>query len=199
MTAETDVIARTLSCLQPSTSHALRLLCAVAMACAAGCKRGPDIPSHPPRTPTAGRAELPATPPLDPATVAASHADGAWTVRGLLRADRKKLTGQQTVRGYVAALETCPPEAKACKPAPHLYLTDSADGTGQRLLVGGERDLQARGWKTGQQITAQGELGTASADGVYFAPGGMLLLTPLAPAAVDPTAGTAARPDIDAR
>lgn len=155
--------------------------CAVGMSIATACHGGPDIPEHPPRTPTAGRATLPPTPPLDPPTLAPTHPDGAWTVRGLLRADRKKLTGVQSVRGHVAAIQTCPLQAKRCQPAPHLYVTDNAEGTGQRLLVGGERDLQARGWRVGQLVTLQGEWTTASEDGVYFAPGGMLLLRPLDP------------------
>ncbi len=143
----------------------------------------PDPPAHAKRTPKPGKAELPPVPDLSPPSVPDKYPEGAWSVRGVLTADRKTLPQSIQVKGYVAALNACPLTEQACKPAPHLYLSDEAAGTGRRMLVGGERDLDRRGWKVGQQITAQGKFATSSADGVYFAPAGLLLLEPLAPSA----------------
>ncbi len=159
---------------------------AVAAACLAVLACGvPDPPAHAKRTPKPGKAELPPVPDLSPPAVPEKYPDGAWSVRGLLAADRKTLPESTQVKGYIAALTACPLTEPACKPAPHLYLSDEAAGTGRRMLVGGERDLDARGWKVGQQVTATGRFATSSADGVYFAPAGLLLLAPLAPPAAD--------------
>ncbi|MBM4342191.1 MAG: hypothetical protein FJ100_02305 [Deltaproteobacteria bacterium] len=152
------------------------VVCMAALGCGV-----PDPPAHAKRTPKPGKADLPGVPDLSPPLVPDKYPDGAWSVHGLLATDRKTLPPSLQVRGYVAALNACPLTEQACKPAPHLYLSDEEKGTGRRLLVGGERDLDRRGWKVGQQIAAQGGFASASADGVYFAPAGLLLLEPLPP------------------
>jgi hypothetical protein len=157
-----------------------------------GCQ--PAENPYPPRTPTPGKARLPPVPELHPAAVPTKHPDGAWSVQGVMSADREDRTGELRVHGTIAALEVCAMKDKACNPAPHLYLTDSTEGLGRRLLVGGERDLGTRGWKVGDRVTLTGHFATASADGLYFAPQGLLLLSPLpAPdaAVAAPTADTA--------
>ncbi|MBI5609711.1 MAG: hypothetical protein HY902_12635, partial [Deltaproteobacteria bacterium] len=121
------------------------------------------------------------TPNLDPVEAPLNYPDGALSVRGLLSADNATQAREVAVRAYVAAMTTCPPAETACKPAPHLFLSDQADRLGKRLLVGGERHLEARGFTIGQQITVKGHFATSSDDGVYFAPGGLLLLSPLEP------------------
>ncbi|MSQ84022.1 MAG: hypothetical protein EXR77_14255 [Myxococcales bacterium] len=148
----------------------------------AGCGAQAPAP-HAKRVAKAGTATLPPTPDLSPPIVPDKHPDGAYSVRGILVADKKGLPPSLQVRGYVAGLVTCPMTEMACKPAPHLYLSDDAGGLGRRLLVGGERDLDARGFKVGQNITLQGAFGTSSSDGIYFAPGGLVLLDPLLPPA----------------
>jgi hypothetical protein len=156
------------------------------LAALTGCDNGPRVAEYPPREPTAGKAELPTAPNLDPTVAPSQYPDSAWSVRGVLSADKKTLPEWLSVRGYVASLAACPVTERVCKPAPHLYLSDSKEGLGKRLLVGGERDLALRGWKVGDQITAEGKFVTASADGVYYAPAGLLLLRPMV--VQDPTA-----------
>jgi hypothetical protein len=169
------------------TRLAVGVLLATSLAVsAAGCDNGPRVAEYPPREPTPGKAELPAAPNLDPEVAPSQYPDSAWSVRGVLAADKKSLPEWLSVRGYVASLAACPVTERVCKPAPHLYLSDSKEGLGKRLLVGGERDLSLRGWKVGDQITAEGKFVTASADGVYYAPAGLLLLRPMV--VQDPTA-----------
>ena len=146
----------------------------------AGCGAQAPAP-HAKRVAKTGTAVLPPTPDLSPPLVPDKHPDGAYSVRGILTADKKGLPPSLQVRGHVAGLVTCSLTEMACKPAPHLYLSDDAGGLGRRLLVGGERDLDARGFKVGQNITVQGAFGTSSRDGIYFAPGGLVLLDPLPP------------------
>lgn len=139
-------------------------------------------PEHAKRTPKPGKAELPATPELDPPRPPVKYAeDGAYSVSGLLTSDKKSVPEELWVRGYVASISVCPITEKLCKPAPHLWLSDQADGLGRRLLVGGERDLEARHLLVGQRVSLKGRFGQSSADGVYFSPTGMLLLAPLPP------------------
>ncbi len=141
-------------------------------------------PEHAKRTPKPGKADLPAVPELDPQRPPVKYPeDGAYSVSGLLTSDKKSVPEELWVRGYVASISVCPVTEKLCKPAPHLWLSDQADGLGRRLLVGGERDLEARHLLVGQRVSLKGRFGQSSADGVYFSPTGMLLLAPLPPPA----------------
>ena len=97
------------------------------------------------------------------------------------------------LRGTVASLHPCPLTEKVCRPAPYVELSDNKTGQGRRLLVAGERDLDARHFSVGTEVTVTGRFATASADGMYFAPDGLILLDPLTPPA-DADA-TAAKPD----
>ena len=161
----------------------------------AGCEQGPRVADYPARKVTPGKAELPPAPNLEPQRAPDQYPEGAWSVRGLLAADKKALPAWLSVKGYVASLSACPSTERVWKPAPHLYLADTPEGLGKRLLVGGERDLSVRGWKVGDQITVEGKFVTASADGVYYTPAGLLLLKPLAPPAEasDPAADAGAK------
>jgi hypothetical protein len=138
---------------------------------------------HPARVVPPGHAELPAVPDLSPVQSPERYPDGAFSIRGLQAADKKTLAPEVQLRGTVATLHPCPLVEKICKPAPFLYLTDAKTGQGKRLLVGGERDLEARGWKQGQEVTLTGQFAMGSEDGTWFAPQGMLLLSPLPPPA----------------
>lgn len=175
-------------------SWSIRLRCLiglfVSVAALTGCDQGPRVADYPARQVTPGKAELPPAPNLEPQRAPDQYPDGVWSVRGLLAADKKTLPAWLSVKGYVASLAACPTTERVCKPAPHLYLADTPEGLGKRLLVGGERDLSLRGWKVGDQITAEGKFVTASADGVYYTPAGLLLLKPLPPPA-DPAAAPA--------
>lgn len=149
----------------------------------AGCQK--EERAYPPRERTSGKATLPATPDLDPKPSLKKHPDGAWTVYGIVHADAKEREGELSVRGYVAALHTCPDLSKGCKPAPYLQLTDAADHQGRRLLVGGPIDPTRDGLKMGALATMQGRYATSSPNGLYFAPQGMLLFAPPQPDADD--------------
>ena len=143
---------------------------------ATGCEKEQRV--YPARQPTAGKAKLPSTPDLDPKPPRIKHEDGAWTVHGIVHADPKAREGELRVRGYVAALHTCADLAKGCKPAPYVQLTDGADRQGRRLLVGGAFEPARDGLKVGEVATVAGRYATASRDGLYFAPQGMLLFSP---------------------
>ena len=152
------------------------------------CQSPPQMVERPKRTPTPGQANLPPTPNLNPPQAPDRYPDGAWSVRGLLAADKAKLTvvapaSQQPqtlqVRGTVASLHPCALTEKVCKPAPYLELSDNKSGQGKRILVGGERDLDARKLTVGAEVTLTGRFATSSPDGTYFAPDGLVLLAPL--------------------
>lgn len=163
---------------------------------ASACQSPPQPVERPKRVATPGTATLPPTPNLNPPQAPEKYPDGAWSVRGLLAADKTKLAGDAAavqVRATVASLHPCPVAEKVCKPAPYLELSDNKTGQGRRLLVAGERDLDARHWAVGSEITVVGKFATASPDGMYFAPDGLILLDPLPPPA-DADA-TAAQPD----
>lgn len=162
-----------------SAGRTLALAALLVGATACGVQAAPE---HAKRVPRPGKAELPATPDLDPPQPPTQYPeDKAYSVAGLLTVDKKTLADEIWVRGYVAAISVCPLTEKLCKPAPHLWLSDQADGLGRRLLVGGERDLEARHLLVGQRVSLKGRFAQSSADGVYFSPTGMLLLTPLEP------------------
>lgn len=147
---------------------------------------------YPARRAAPGTAQLPPRPDLQPPKAPQHYPDGAWSVAGLFAADAATLTGDLTVRGTIAALQVCPLTEKVCSPAPYVHLTDARNGQGKRLLVGGERDLAARNWKIGDEVTVSGTYATSSPDGIYFAPKGMVLLAPLPDA---DAAASAAGPD----
>lgn len=151
-----------------------------------GCQGAP-APVHAARVVPKDKADLPPAPDLNPPQPPDRHPDGAYSVRGLFAAPRKELPAEVLVRGTIATLHPCALTEKICKPAPYLYLTDTKTGQGRRLLVGGERDLDGRKLLVGQEVVLRGAFATGSDDGTYFAPQGMLLLTPLPP--VEPAAG----------
>ncbi len=186
--------------LQILARAVLAALASVALTAVAltGCKNDSAL-EHPARIAPAGTAELPPVPDLDPPKTPELFADGAFSVRGLQAADKKALAPEITVRGTVAQLHPCALTEKACKPAPYLYLTDSKNGQGKRLLVGGERDLDARGWQQGREVTLKGRYATGSGDGTWFAPQGMLLLTPLPLPDADASSGKPTEGGPDAR
>lgn len=163
------------------------LILAIALA---SCQKPPE--NYPVRKAAPGTAQLPPRPDLNPPKPPDRYPDGAFSVAGLFAQDPQKLVTELLVRGTIAALQVCPVSEKICRPAPYLHLTDAKNGQGKRLLVGGERDLGARGWKVGDEVTVTGTFATSSPDGIYFAPNGMVLLTPLPDS--DATAG-AAQPD----
>ncbi len=154
------------------------------------CQSPPPPVERPKRVPTAGNAVLPPTPNLNPPQAPERYPDGAWSVRGLLAADKTALAAidpasqmpvSLQLHGTVASLHACPLTEKVCRPAPYLELTDNKSGQGRRLLVAGERDLEARHFSVGTEVTVTGHFATASADGTYFAPDGLILLDPLPP------------------
>lgn len=168
------------------------LLLSAAAVLTSACQSPPPPVERPKRVPTAGTAALPPVPNLNPPQAPERYPDGAWSVRGLLAADKAKLAAidpasqapiSLQLRGTVAALHACPMTEKVCRPAPHLELSDNKTGQGRRLLVAGERDLEARHFSVGSEVTVTGHFATASADGMYFAPDGLLLLDPLPPPA----------------
>lgn len=147
----------------------------------------PPLPEHPVRVAPKVSLRLPQTPDLNPPKVPDKYPDGAWSINGLLSADKKLVVHDAlTIHGFVAQLHPCPPAEPVCKPAPFVQLTDRKDGLGRRLLVGGERDLDARHLVVGGEVSLTGHFVMSSQDGLYFAPDGMLLLSPLV--ALDPDA-----------
>ncbi|MCO4764510.1 MAG: hypothetical protein KC502_23575 [Myxococcales bacterium] len=159
-----------------ASRRALVVGCIVAAAIlTTGCK-GAGVADYPERKPTPGVASLPDKPNLDPKRSPAQYDDGAWSVRGVVESGTAGRKGEPvTVRGFVAKVKTCPEGQKVCKPAPHLLLTDRKNLRGRRLLVGGELPADVT---PGKKLTVVGKMMTASPDGLYFAPGGLLLLTP---------------------
>ncbi len=164
----------------------------VAALLTSACQSPPQTVERPKRVPTPGTATLPPVPNLNPPQAPERYPDGAWSVRGLVAADKAKLAVLDPVtqaptslqlRGTVASLHPCPLTEKVCRPAPYLELSDNKTGQGRRLLVAGERDLDARHFSVGTEVTVTGHFATASADGTYFAPDGLLLLDPLPPPA----------------
>ncbi len=156
----------------------------------AACQSPPQPVDRPKRVPTAGTAALPPEPDLNPPQAPERYPDGAWSVRGLLATDKTKLNtiapasqspASLQLRGTVASLHPCALTEKVCRPAPYLELSDNKTGQGRRLLVAGERDLDARHFSVGTEVTVHGHFATASADGMYFAPDGLVLLDPLPP------------------
>ncbi len=147
----------------------------------AGCG-SPEPQAYPPHKPTPGVATLPPTPDLHPPQPPTQYEDGAWSVTGLLGSGSAGRGAEAVlVRGYVASIKPCPDAAKGCSPAPHYMLTDREDLQGKRLLIGGDFDVARDGIVQGKPMTARGLLRTSSPDGHYFAPSGMLLLSPPAP------------------
>lgn len=170
----------------------------LALTVLSACQNHPPPPERPKRVPTPGTASLPPTPNLNPPQAPDRYPDGAWSVRGIFTADKAKLSVPDPVskqipslqlRGTVASLHPCPLTEKVCRPAPYLELSDNKTGQGRRILVGGERDLDARRdanqkpWTVGAEITVTGRFATSSPDGMYFAPDGLILLDPLPPPA----------------
>ncbi len=142
-----------------------------------GCDGGREPTPYPPRQPTAGKAVLPPTPDLDPPRPVAQYDDGAWSVAGIFESSTAGRGAESVqVRGYVAAVRPCPERDKGCSPAPHIQLCDREDLQGRRLLAGGIFDVERDGIVVGKQVTLKGRMRSASPDGVYFAPGGVLLL-----------------------
>jgi hypothetical protein len=166
------------------------LVMTAAVTLCVACQSPPQPVERPKRTPTPGQANLPPTPNLNPPQAPDRYPDGAWSVRGLLAADKKALTVLDPVtqapaslqlRGNIASLHPCALTEKVCRPAPYLELSDNKTGQGRRILVGGERDLDARHFTVGTEVTISGRFATSSADGTYFAPDGLILLDPLPP------------------
>lgn len=163
----------------------LLALCTAAACVACDGTREPT--PYPPRTPTAGKAVLPPTPDLDPPRPIAQYEDGAWSVAGVFESTTAGRAAESiSVRGYVAAVRPCPDREKGCSPAPHIQLCDREDLQGRRLLAGGMFDVERDGITVGKQVTLKGRIRSNSPDGVYFAPGGVLLLdAPAEPADSD--------------
>ncbi|GEM_PF-2995866 len=151
---------------------ALAGLCAFT---AAACEDA-KAPEYPKRTPTRGTAVLPPTPDLDPTMPPVHYDDDAYSVHGVHERGAKLPRDPINVRGYVAALHRCPDGAKRCNPAPYLQLTDAKSLQGRRLLIGGVLGKEHADLKIGSRITLRGRFMTRSADGLYFAPSGLLLL-----------------------
>ncbi len=146
----------------------------IAVLLVAGCGEQ-QRPDYPKRQTTAGTAVLPPTPDLNPKLPPAQYDDGAWSVHGVLQTGSKLPKEGLKVRGFVAAMHSCPDPTQRCNPAPFLQLTDAKSLQGRRLLVGGAIDPKRDGLKVGETATLSGKFVTRSADGLYFAPGGMLL------------------------
>ncbi len=145
----------------------------IALVAASGCD-GRGVADYAKRVPTPGTAALPDKPDLNPKQSPAQYEDGAWSVRGVLESGTAGRKGNVAlVRGFVAKVRTCAAGAKVCKPAPHLLLTDRETLQGRRLLVGGDLPAEAG---EGKRITVSGTMMTSSDDGLYFAPGGLLLI-----------------------
>lgn len=171
------------------SSHPARLpLGALACLCLiwglSGCQK--EDHSYPPRQRTKGEARLPPTPDLAPKPPLSEYEDGALSVYGVLTTGARKKDALLTVRGYVAAVHVCAPDKTICKPAPYVQLTDSDKLQGRRLLVGGAIDPARDGLKVGQRADVKGRFATSSADGLYFAPQGLLLFEPPAPPDAEP-------------
>lgn len=169
---------------------------------AAACQSPPEVAERPKRTPTPGQANLPPTPNLNPPQAPERYPDGAWSVHGLMAADKAKLAAVDPVsqqpqllelRGTVSSLHPCPVAEKVCRPAPYLEISDNKSGQGKRILVGGERDLEARHFSVGTEVTVKGRFATSSPDGMYFAPDGLILLAPLPPPDADATSSPDAK------
>lgn len=165
------------------------LLVACALGITLGACEGERKPTYAPRNRAAGTAVLPPTPDLNPKLPPASYGDGAWSVHGVLETGTKLPADGVRVRGYVAALHTCPAGVTRCNPAPFVQLTDAENLQGRRLLVGGPLDPARDALKVGQLATLAGKFVTRSADGLYFAPGGMLHFSVPEPPGDAPAAG----------
>ena len=135
----------------------------------------PQPTSYPERKKTPGTAVLPPVPDLYPKLAPVHYDDDTWSVHGVLETKGRLPKDGVTVKGYVAALHTCPEATKRCNPAPFVQLTDRQNLQGRRLLVGGAIDPARDKLKIGALATLRGKFATRSADGLYFAPGGMLL------------------------
>ena len=154
----------------------------------AACDEG-GAARYPARKRMPGTAKLPDTPELNPKLAPAQFEDGAWSIRGSLESG---VAGRGDtsidVRGFIAEIHVCEDPDKGCRPAPHLLLTDREDLQGRRMLVGGpiiagQRDAAGTVLVKGKATTVRGKIIRTSADGAYFAPGGLLFLDPPEPPA----------------
>ena len=160
---------------QPTTTvrAAGRAAATIALLAMMGCD-GQGVADYAKRVPTPGNAVLPDKPDLNPKQSPAQYDDGAWSVRGVLESGTAGRKGNVAlVRGFVAKVRTCAAGVRVCKPAQHLLLTDRETLQGRRLLVGGDLPADA---EEGKRITVSGTMMTSSDDGLYFAPGGLLLI-----------------------
>lgn len=170
----------------------------VAAACAASLAVTPLAGCDQPSEPTLSKrsklkVKLPAPPDLSERVVEVKHADGTYTVQGLLSERHAALGTKVRVRGQVVEAVGCPerpvtgpdaaessdvgppPPRTDCYPPPHVFLVDPG-ATDRRLLVGGPPGSGLETAVKGRVLTLEGDFDMVSPDGAFIRQGGLLVV-----------------------
>ena len=144
---------------------------------AAGCDSKPDKAAVSARSSV--EVALPPRPDMTRREPVTHHADGSWTVEGLLRDAGEQIGRTAKVKGKVVFVHKCPADAPGgeCSPPAHLYLADSADTPDRwQLLVTGTGSRVLQMAQEGLTLTMEGRLEMVSGDRNFIRQSGLLVL-----------------------
>ena len=133
------------------------------------------------------QVHLPESPKMEIPTIVERHADGSYTVEGLIANRAKTLNSTIRVSGYIQRKYVCKPEQQACDTPSHAVLVDDLVAPKQRLIVVGGESTIFSDLKDGDRVTLDAHYGLHDPKALFVRTEGVLILPHVDEPDVEPT------------
>ncbi len=137
-----------------------------------GCQEATTAANEEP----AVQVHLPESPKMEIPTIVERHADGSYTVEGLLVNREKTLNSTIRVGGFIQRKYVCRPNQQACDTPSHAVLVDDLTDPKRRLIVVGGETTQFASLKDGERVTLDAFYGLHDPKALFVRTEGVLIL-----------------------
>jgi len=133
------------------------------------------------------QVHLPESPKMEIPTIVERHADGSYTVEGLIFNRATALNSTIRVSGFIQRKYVCKPDQQACDTPSHAVLVDDVASPKQRLIVVGGETTIFSDLKDGERVTLDAHYGLHDPKALFVRTEGVLILPHVDQPEAEPT------------
>jgi len=155
----------------------------VSFFCVLGCQETTTTSADEPTV----QVHLPESPKMEISTIVERHADGSYTIEGLIANRETALNSTIRVSGYIQRKYVCKPDQQACDTPSHAVLVDDLVAPKQRIIVVGGETTRFPELKDGVRVTLDAQYGLHDPKALFVRTEGVLILPHVEEPEAEPT------------
>ena len=122
------------------------------------------------------QVHLPPSPVMEIPSIQERHADGSYTVEGLVLNRSKAINTDVRVSGFIQRKYVCAPDQQACETPSHAVLVDDMTNPKRRLIVVGGDTTRFGDLSEGTRVTLDAFYGLHDPKALFVRTEGVLIL-----------------------